>query len=114
MFTKSQDNIPVVARSDYADSLVRLTEEMKASRGKPLSEARVLTLLSWHESRFVSEWERDAAHKAEADAALRSRLWGAGAAFLSFVLVVFVFLFVRVERNTRLIRVAHEYEHAEA
>lgn len=111
-FAKSLGDIPVIAQTDYGDSLVKLTEELKASTGKPLSEARVMSLLAWHQNRFSSEWDKEALRKAEADAAFRYRLLAAGGAFLAFVLVIFVFLFVRVERNTRLVHVAREIEDA--
>ena len=105
IFTKSQNTIPAVTRADYGDSLLKLSEELKESKGKPLSENRVMGLLSWHESRFASEWEKEAALKAEADAAFKFRLLAASAAFIAFVMIIFIFLFVRVERNTRLVHV---------
>ena len=109
VFAKSQASIAVISRPDYGNSLLNLSEELKASRGKPLSEARVMSLLGWHESRFTAEWEKEAAQKTDADVAFKSRLWAAGAAFFAFILVIFVFLFVRVERNTRLVHVARDY-----
>jgi len=100
----TQNEIPVAAMSGYAQSLLTLSTELKASRGKPLSENRVFELVDWQKQRFVATYEQRIIEKQAADAAFLYKLGAAFAAILLFVFVAFIFLFVRIERNTRLVR----------
>jgi hypothetical protein len=88
---------------DYAKDVLRLSEQLQKSKGKPLSEAMVVRLFSWHLERFQADLEARAIAKAEANAAFWIRLGASGAAFLAFVLIVFVFLFVKIERSLRTV-----------
>lgn len=108
----SLSEVPAGAHSDYKTSLVSLSEELKMSSGKPLSQDRVVALLTWHQQRFVAAWEQEAANKLEADARFKMQLYVASAAFMFFILIAFVFLFVRMERNTRVVRVIRVHDDA--
>jgi len=94
--------------NDYASSLKRLSEELKASQGKPLSEKRVGALIDWHKNRFVAARAAEQAERAGADAAFMFKMEAAFAAFVLFAFITFIFLFVRIERNLRLVRVEVE------
>ncbi|WP_118856362.1 hypothetical protein [Sphingomonas mesophila] len=109
---KSGEQIPLSNRNEYYASTANLATELKASKGKPLSETRVFDMLAWHEQRFTSDWQAKVLEKADADAAFRYRTWAALVAFMTFILVAFVFLFVRMERNTRLVHVKRAVEDA--
>jgi hypothetical protein len=88
---------------EYAESLKDLTEQLKSSKGKPLSEARVTQLIDWHKARFEADVAARAAAEAEGNAKFWVTIGLAGAAFLAFVLIIFVFLFVKIERSLRLV-----------
>jgi hypothetical protein len=100
MADKAAETMPA-GDTKYAASLLRLTEELNASKGKKLSVERVVALLKWHAEHFAANVAAEAAKKTEAQQALLMKLGVAGAAFLAFVLVIFVFIFVKIERNLR-------------
>ena len=88
----------------YAASVKALSEELTESKGKPLSEARVVQLVEWHKAHFLANLQA-----AQAGAAAdRANFWvtvgAAGGAFLIFILIVFVFLFVKIERSLRVVQ----------
>jgi len=99
--------------NDYASSVKRLSEELKASQGKPLSEKRVIALVDWHKNRFVADRAAEQAEKAAADAAFVFKMEAAFAAFMLFAFITFIFLFVRIERNLRLVRVEVENDYSQ-
>lgn len=86
---------------DYARSIRALSEELLVSKGKPLSELRVLEMIVWHDARFTSNVEAREAEQAEGNANFLMTIWFAAASFLAFVLIIFVFIFVKIERNLR-------------
>lgn len=92
----------------YGESVRELTSQLLTSKGKALSEARIAQLVDWHKSRFEGEIQRRAATEAEGIARFWLTVASAGGAFLAFILIVFIFLFVRIERSLRLVRVSHE------
>ena len=95
-------------QSQYEASLSRLANQLRSSKGRPLSLDRLSELLSWHHTRFqqaVSEQEQ-AADAAKTEAWLW--LVRAGQAFLMFVVIAFYFLLLRVERHLRVVRVHRE------
>jgi len=89
--------------TEYSESLKDLAEQLKTSKGKPLSEARVTQLIDWHKARFETDVAARAAAEAEGNAKFWVTIGLAGAAFLAFVLIIFVFLFVKIERSLRLV-----------
>ncbi|WP_404478584.1 hypothetical protein [Novosphingobium sp. BL-52-GroH] len=93
------------APARYGASVLALSESLLNSTGRKLSEERVHELIAWHFQHFVGELAADQARQASARADLMVKLGVAGAAFLAFVLIIFVFLFVKIERNLRGIAV---------
>ncbi|MBY8823794.1 hypothetical protein [Sphingomonas colocasiae] len=87
----------------YATSVLDVANQLKISKGKPLSEERVAQLVDWHKNRFEANVSARAASEVEANARFWLTLGGAGAAFLAFVLIIFIFLFVKIERSLRLV-----------
>lgn len=100
---KGADGLAAYAR-EYSRSVQHLAAELRASKGKPLSERRVFQLLDWHHQNFGANIERREADKAAASAQFWMAATMAGSAFLAFILTVFVFLFVKIERNLRLVK----------
>lgn len=88
---------------DYAASVLQLTKDLRASKGKKLSDNRIGQLLDWHHARFAQSAAAEEMRKTEARAGLMLKVGMAGSAFMAFVLVIFVFLFVKIERNLRAI-----------
>lgn len=88
----------------YASDLKSLTEQLKASKGKPLSLTRVGNLVDWHFTNYKLSIERAELEKAEARSKLQIAIGVAAAAFVSFLLTIFVFIFVKIERNLRVVR----------
>lgn len=100
---------------EYAASVRNLAEQLPKSKGKPLSEERVAQLIDWHKARFEADLSRQAAEEAQSNAQFFVSLGAAGAAFLTFVMIIFIFLFVKIERSLRLVhtmpvRTAEEIE----
>ncbi|MGT2513856.1 hypothetical protein ACVOMT_05995 [Sphingomonas panni] len=88
----------------YGESVRSLAEQLETSRGKPLSEERVVQLIDWHKANFAADIARRAAQESEGNAKFLATLAIAGSAFVAFILIIFVFIFVRIERNLRLVR----------
>lgn len=98
-------SIPGDQIAAYDASLLRLAGQIAASRGRPLSRARVIELLEWHRNTIAAE---AASHRASASAATASAwVWivRGGQAFFLFVVIAFYFLLVRVERHLRLVHI---------
>jgi hypothetical protein len=106
------NQLPPAVQSKYRRSLVTLTEELLASTGKKLSERKVAELVEWHQRRFVSTVQEQEQEKAAADAAFTWKIGAAFAALMMFVLIAFIFLFVRIERNLRVVRVQQAEDYA--
>ena len=101
----AKNEMPIVAGADYAQSLLTLSKEVKASRGKPLTEKRVLALIEWHQTRFKDNYALRESEKAAADDAFKFQMAAVFGSLMVFIFIAFIFLFVRIERNLRVIRV---------
>ena len=91
-------------RAAYATSLNSLAHQLTISDGKPLSADQFSNLITWHLKKFqdavTSEKENKAAKKV-----LGGQIVVVGAvSFLAFLLLVFCFIFVKMERNLRVVR----------
>jgi hypothetical protein len=103
-----QASLPEELQGDYADSLLKLTTALRTSR----ETMDIEVLITWHYNKFV-EAEGRAAEQAAAQAAkkaARTQLAivagsAAAAAFGLFLLVIFVFVLVKMERNLRVVAV---------
>lgn len=85
----------------YADSVFRVAKELEASTGAPLSEERVLQLFDWNTERFRDDLEQKRLSEAQEASNFWVKLAVAGTGFLTFVAIIFIFLFVKIERNLR-------------
>jgi hypothetical protein len=102
--TSKMADVPVETGSDYAVSINGLSEQVKASKGKALSFERVNQLVEWHFERFRADAELKELAQAQDSARFWVTMGAADAAFLTFVLIVFIFLFVKIERSLRVVR----------
>ncbi len=100
---------------DYEASLDQLTSQLEQSKGRPLSSAKIGEMLDWHDQQFRQAVAEKEARNAEGAVGTLTAIATAGSAFLIFTFLVFCFLFVRIERNLRIVRVATAEEgHHEA
>ena len=95
------EKVPVTEQADYGEDLLKLSNQLDRSSGKPLSNERLFQLIEFHLTTFLANAQAAEATKAADLAASMSKLLLAGGAFLIFVLVLFSFLFVKIERNLR-------------
>ena len=96
-------------QGDYADSLVQFSRDVLASA---VSDENINQLINWHLEKFTAAQEQAAADeqtKAVKTAVERQQALvlagAAGAAFLAFLILVFVFVLVKIERNLRIVTV---------
>ena len=92
-------------REDFQNSYLSLLRQLRDSKGKPLTRERFDTLLNWHFDRFQAE-VTSASDDGEFS---KIEAWDwftkAGISFLVFIAIASYFLFVRVERHLRLVKV---------
>lgn len=108
------DSLPSSMVDRYADSILKVSADLVAA---PAANAPVDvdTLIDWHYARFTeaadAALQQDAARAAD-EAARRATALAAGAAaisfFMMFLLMVFVFVLVKIERNLRRLPVVIE------
>lgn len=96
------EKVPLQLQDDYGEDVLRLSNQLDRSKGKPLSNERLLQLIQYHLDTFLSNAQASETAKAAGIAGSMSKLVIAGGAFLIFVLVLFSFLFVKIERNLRI------------
>ena len=100
-----QNEIPEQYRASYRESLKGLCYQLTISRGRPLNIDQLNELLDWHLTKFKGGATEDQTAKLLKGAAGSATLGIAGGAMLTFLLLVFCFLFVKIERNLRTLRV---------
>jgi hypothetical protein len=107
--SEKQSSLPDSLRGDYADSVLKLTTQLHSSNDRSVD---VDALINWHYARFTAATEAAQAQQAAKEGrALAQRVLAlqAGAVamslFLLFLLLVFGFVLVKMERNLRLISV---------
>lgn len=109
LLSEKQLSLPDNLQGDYADSLVKLTANLVKSRDPSVD---VDALLQWHFAKFeaakdgaaaqeVARAAKNAAHLQEAMIAAGTAL----SAFFLFLIVIFGFVLVKIERNLRLVQV---------
>ncbi|HMI20098.1 MAG TPA: hypothetical protein VK533_11185 [Sphingomonas sp.] len=101
---QSYAQIPVDVQEGYPASVKSLTEQLLKSKGKQLNPGRLEELVNWHRDRYVADRQEDVTRKLADGIAFFERLKVASGAFIAFIMIVFVFLFVKVERSLRLVR----------
>lgn len=104
-----QTSLPESLQGDYADSLVRLGNDLRAAKA-PVDDLD--GLIDWHFERFTAakaEAEAEELRQAAEAAAKQQTALAMGAAaaslFVMFLLLVFGFVLVKMERNLRLVAV---------
>ena len=95
------EKVPATEQAEYSADVLKLSNQLTRSTGKPLSDERVFQLIQYHLDTFLSNAQALGATKAGRLAGSMAKLLIAGSAFLVFVLVLFSFLFVKIERNLR-------------
>ncbi len=104
-FVSSSADVPLVNKADYYKDAKRLSDQLEASKGKRLTVEQVGDLFQWHEHKFVADLTAKEAKRLADTGASLLKLYIAGYAFTAFILVVFTFLFVKIERSLRVVRV---------
>ncbi|MGH6998518.1 MAG: hypothetical protein ACREEO_09985 [Phenylobacterium sp.] len=104
-----QSSLPATLQGDYADSLVRLGNDLGLAKA-PVDDLD--GLIEWHFERFTAakaEAEAQELRQAAEAAAKQQTALAMGAAavslFVMFLLLVFGFVLVKMERNLRLVAV---------
>jgi hypothetical protein len=104
VFMSRRDDVPDDDRAAYDENLLDLMRQLDASRGAPLTTDRINQLLNWQKAKFLDAAE-GAKTKKGLDAAKASASLMIGISALgSFLLIIFFFIFVKIERNLRLVR----------
>jgi hypothetical protein len=105
--TEKKDQLDPEYQDAYEDSFLKLAQDLKVSKGKPLTGPRLGQLVDWHYSHFQSEiLAKKEERLAQAGKASAGMTLAAGG-LVAFILILFFFLFVKIERNLRLVR-THE------
>lgn len=99
-----REGFPTTFQDRYGDSINALANQLSKSRGRPLSWDNVVALLEWHAEKFKAQVEEiESRNVVDRVQGLQS-LVVAGGALAIFLLIVFCFLVVKIERNLRLVR----------
>jgi hypothetical protein len=96
-----RDKVAAGLQDDYGQDLLKLSNQLARSKGTPLSDERVFQLIEYHVDGFLASAQAQQDARSTRLAASMSKLVLAGAAFVIFVLVLFSFIFVKIERNLR-------------
>jgi hypothetical protein len=99
------ENLNEVNKDRYARSAHELMDQLKASKGKPLSLDNIDNLILWHAQKFVRDIATEEAKAANQQNEFLKQAALVGSAFAAFLGVIFFFLIVKIERNLRLIRI---------
>ena len=103
-----RNSIPAPYQQTYEDSLASTMLQLVHSKGQPLDLDKIKDLIVWHGQKVKdfaeSKIQEDQIKQAEAIKAIAI----SGGALGIFILIVFCFLFVKIERNLRLVHVSEE------
>jgi hypothetical protein len=100
-FRGELDSIPDNIRSTYAADVLRLSEQLERSKGRPLSNQHLAELIDFHHAKFLASAQEERTAEAASAAASMFSIMLAGGAFVIFILILFNFIFVKIERNLR-------------
>lgn len=104
VFMARREEIPADLRKAYDENLLGLMQQLDASRGVPLTTERLNQLLNWQRAQFLEGAEAEKVEKALAGAKATASLAVGAGALGTFLLIIFFFIFVKIERNLRLVR----------
>lgn len=88
----------------YDDSLLALMQELRVSKGKPLDVDHINALLNWHIEKFNERIAAKALEKEAAAVKTAAAIQVGTLALASFFMIIFFFIFVKIERNLRLVK----------
>lgn len=97
-------NVPSVEISRYYVQTLALVRQLNEARGKHLDAPGLKDMLTWNATQFRDDAVARDAKKTEDTAKALFKMYVASIAFVVFILVVFTFLFVKVERSLRVVR----------
>lgn len=99
------DSMSPPYQADYADSLEAFADQLNSSTGTPISPSQIDEAIRWHAEKF-SAAANQSEQKAIADRA-KSMLAVtiAGISLMAFLIIIFLFVVVKIERNLRVVRV---------
>jgi hypothetical protein len=101
---QSGSSFPDELQNAYYKDVLSLAEQLRKSTGKRLSVSDVRDLLAWNAQQFQSDETAKSLKKSSDTTRAIFTLYVASGAFVLFILVVFTFLFVKVERSLRVVR----------
>jgi hypothetical protein len=96
--------------NDYYTSFRHITDQLKVSKGKKLTGPQIGELFDWQKAQFQASQAELASQKVADFTKLTLMIYSAAGAFMFFILIVFTFLFVKIERSLRLVRTVREEE----
>lgn len=103
LLTEQMQKAPALHADAYAKSLRKLFDQLDKSTGAPLSAENIDALVTWHDERFQAEIARREADEASRLGGATVGFVAAGVGFITFLLLVYFFVFVKIERNLRLV-----------
>lgn len=95
-------------QNTYADEVKGLMQQLTASKGKPLSIEKINELINWHFKKFQQSIEEQTAKRAAENVQAIQAMTVSAVALMAFLLIVFCFIFVKIERNLRTVRISGE------
>lgn len=108
------NQVPVDTAGRFYEQTRALAAQLDTAKGKRLDVPALRDLLAWNLVQFLDDARMHEIEKAQATSAAIFKLYVASAAFVLFILVVFTFLFVKVERSLRIVRTTHVGEAVDA
>lgn len=99
------DGMAANYQRDYAKSIETFTTQLVNSTGTPISTNQIDRAIQWHAQKF-----EDAASQTEVTAAANRAkailaISVAGISLVTFLIIIFLFVVVKIERNLRLVKV---------
>ena len=88
----------------YDESVLVLANDLSMSAGAALSTDRIDQLIEWHFSKFADGITHNTTRIALKNARGLIGLYVTAGSLACFILVLFFFLFVKIERNLRIVR----------
>lgn len=98
------DHTPDAEPQRYYDETLALVRQLDKATGKRLDTPGLKDMLAWNAERYQANLRIIEGRKAAETTAALFKLYVASIAFILFILVVFTFLFVKVERSLRVVR----------
>lgn len=100
----SADSLLPEQTERFQDQTLLLAQQLDKATGKRLDAAGLKDMLKWNETQFKADAAMKETQKSQDASAALYKLYAASIAFVLFILVVFTFLFVKVERSLRVVR----------